>query len=505
MANDMDAYLEHVLEVENDDMRDLILNNGFNNVTKLVRAKSDFVSKMCSIIRKSGHGDAEARAITMELERYLQMLQWFLKYCYLTNREVTLNEASLDRLEEVSNWQQLLPTEAPDDSVPKFKETLNLKTWFESIENHLRLKVGPSGVPLLYTIREDGLMNRVAFEAIDDFDEDMATFGRLSGYYWQADNRALWQYIQNKTHGTTAWSVVQPCKPNQNGRTAYRLLKAEHLGEDVFELLRREAENTLSKSRYDGTSRNYTFAKHCSIFREALINMGPEDQYSEPRKVSTFMNTFQVAALKHLDATVSSTPGLRNNLEATISFIGTQLASLKLKNGASQSTRSVAAVTTTDTADKTESKASLKRKLAALQNQVKQLQENKERAAHSRYSRSNGKGGKITNKSDTFDPKNPAAFLPKHAFNKLTDEEKKLVLEARRKAGIPTKRSVGSMDTTPTDTAASPAAVNSPTVMPGVSPALITPTPKKLNLTQRSTTYSSSTDSAKKVRFNPNK
>ena len=60
------------------------------------------------------------------------------------------------------------------------------------------------------------------------------------------------------------------------------------------------------------------------------------------------------------------------------------------------------------------------------------------------------------------------------------------------------------MDTTPTDTAAPPAAVISPTVMPGVSPALITPTPKKLNLTQRGATYSSSTDSAKKVRFDPN-
>ena len=76
------------------------------------------------------------------------------------------------------------------------------------------------------------------------------------------------------------------------------------------------------------------------------------------------------------------------------------------------------------------------------------------------------------------------------AYQRLTAEEKDLMHEARKKAGVPSTRKVGSVTTVRfavEEDSEEGAAV--PTA--GVSPTLLTPSSKKVSLTQRSATYSS--------------
>ena len=81
--------LEHTVQLTRAGMRELIISNGFNSARALITKKDDFVSKMCSYIRKSTGTAAERpdRNITVETEHRLSRLQLFTKYCYMTERE----------------------------------------------------------------------------------------------------------------------------------------------------------------------------------------------------------------------------------------------------------------------------------------------------------------------------------------------------------------------------------------------------------------------------------
>ena len=61
----------------------------------------------------------------------------------------------------------------------------------------------------------------------------------------------------------------------------------------------------MDNARFDGRSRNFTFTKFLSKLRQAFQDLGPDDQMSEQRKVTKFMQAFQVPGFEHLDASVT--------------------------------------------------------------------------------------------------------------------------------------------------------------------------------------------------------
>ena len=113
-------------------MRELIIINGFNSARALITKKADFVSKMCTYIRKSTGTAAERpdRNITVETEHRLSRLQLFTKYCYMTEREVDLsngNGPTLEVLDTMATWFDLQPEDPKEDPVKNFKEGSNMK------------------------------------------------------------------------------------------------------------------------------------------------------------------------------------------------------------------------------------------------------------------------------------------------------------------------------------------------------------------------------------------
>ena len=77
----MRFYLEHTVQLTRDRMIELIISNGYNSSRALITKKEDFVSKMCSYIRKSAGSAAERpdKNITVETEHRLSRLQLFTK------------------------------------------------------------------------------------------------------------------------------------------------------------------------------------------------------------------------------------------------------------------------------------------------------------------------------------------------------------------------------------------------------------------------------------------
>jgi hypothetical protein len=134
----------------------------------------------------------------------------------------------------------------------------------------------------------------------------------------------------------------------RDGAQAYRALSNLYLGEDVQQVLRTQAGLTLIHSKFDGKSKRYTLDKHINAYRQALIDLGPNDATSEQRKVELFMNSWQVPELMHLASGVHSNPQLRNSFDSTVVYLSGEMAALKTLNVYQRTTAAVKVKTDSD-------------------------------------------------------------------------------------------------------------------------------------------------------------
>jgi hypothetical protein len=170
-----------------------------------------------------------------------------------------------------------------------------------------------------------------------------------------------------------------------------------YLGEDIQQILRTKADMILRHSKYDGRSKNYTLDKHINRFKQAFMDLGPNDVTSEPRKVEPFMNSWQVSSMMHLPSTIRQNPNMKNNFDATCNFLSGEVASLQTLNTSAPGTnRSVAAISTEpNTKPKSNAKSSGKSKGKGKDN-PKKGKPNK---------------GKFPKKANQFNKNNPGAYV----------------------------------------------------------------------------------------------
>ena len=152
--NNMDEYLERTIGVTNPGMRNKLITNGFTDLDALVRKKKKDVDKACLAIRKTT-GPVASREISMVIQERLEMLVSYVHYMYITNRTLDYNTAELDELQSVSTWMDQLGDDPDEETVQVFRDNLNKRVWFESINTFLASKKGSSGMPIAYLTREN--------------------------------------------------------------------------------------------------------------------------------------------------------------------------------------------------------------------------------------------------------------------------------------------------------------------------------------------------------------
>ena len=446
--------MNNTLGIGNLGLRTKLRDAGFRNMDSLVKKDSKFTHYACQSVRKSTTGNAEHRDVTMETEERLGKLVLYSKYRYIVQRPMHLNTATLANLDTVEDWFNQLEDDPSEDTVPAFTDSANKKQWFESITSYLAIKKGKSsGVPLLYVVREHvnvPLPDQGIFRPSPS--DEMMLRARHDGHFWVADNKAVWLLLRSKCHGTTAWNTIAGFQGASNGRGAFMALLGQFLGEDVRAVLLRRAEKLLENIRFDNRNRNFSFDKFIGKMREAFLDLGPDNQLTEQRKVNKLMQAFQVPNMTHLDAIVQATPIYRNSFDSTVNLLASQLAQLRLKNGPGQSARNVGKLQTIDEDipfdDDLDSstKAKLTSEIKSLRKQV-QREIKAAKAAKAKAERATHK--KV--QAHKFSKKNPTAYLSSAAWHNLTDEQKVAAREARKKAGIKSKQSrrVGMLLTNP--------------------------------------------------------
>ena len=450
MAANMQLYMDQVLGINNVGMRNKLENAGFRNLASLVKKDTKFAHYACQSVRKSGTGQAASRDVTMEMEENLGRLVLYSRYRYIVQRPLDYASATLANLEVVDDWFNQLEDDPSEDTVPAFTDGANKKQWFENITAYLGIKKGKSGVPLLYVVREDPNLPPVdpGF-GVPSFNDEVFLRGRHGGHFWAADNKSVWLLMRSKCHGTTAWNTIAGFQATNNGRAAFVALLGQFLGEDVRAVLLRRAERTLENIRFDGRNRNFSFDKFVGRLRESFLDLGPENQLTEQRKVNKLMQAFQVPSMQHLDSIIQAAPMYRNSFDNTVNFLANQLSQQKLKNG--PTARNVGKLETIQedddgdimAIDDAADAAKMKRNIKALKRKLKAA-----KAARIRGGGKDPKGPHKKIQASKFSKKNPSAYIPSSEWHKLSDEEKAAARAARVKKGIqPGQRNVGMLAT----------------------------------------------------------
>ena len=428
--DNMDDFLYYVLEVDHDGMRELIIYEGFRNLRALLRHDRKWVTQARLNVRKSPVGDPQAKNMSGEHELNLWKAVLWAKYSYITQRGLDYNLVTWGGLQRIYEWHLDLEVEMADTTVATFSATLNKRTWFESIESYLTAKKGAAGFPLSYVITNtadvDG--DEPFPRTKEEFHEDLASRGRHNGIYWSVDNRTVWRLMESKCRGTPAWSTISQFEPTANGRAAHRALRNHYMGEDLVQVLRTKADTLLKHSKFDGKSRNYTLDAHINRFRQAFIDLGPDDQPSDKRKVEWFLNSWQVPGKDHLASTVRRDPLLKASFDATCEYLMLEMAQPDLKNaGTPSANRSVAAMEI-DSTSRSKSRSRSKK-------------DSKSKDKSKKGKKGKSKFSKPANKK--FNQDDPAAYVTADAWRKMTKEQQQAARDKRREQGLPSRNVSG--------------------------------------------------------------
>ena len=168
------------------------------------------------------------------------------------------------------------------------------------------------------------------------------------------------------------------------------------------------------------------------------MDMGPDDQLNETRKVSKLMAAWQVPSLMHLDSIVQSNPEFKHDFEATVTYLSGQLSHQSLRHGGGPG-RNIHSVETQGNSGSSKSEVKkLKREIKAL----KKGHGGKDSGDKPKVHKSNK-----TNQAAKFSRSNPGAHIPPNEWKKLTAEQREAARKARERDGISTTRNNGTLAT----------------------------------------------------------
>ena len=334
-------YLVEVLLFK-DSHVDALTAQGITSFDDLQMLEEDDVKKICQICRRPGGslpdstddknnvtkgGTDPGIAIPLMIERRLKMLWYFTQHCMNVNRNVTPTGATLVKLTET--WR--IKTRHEDDDcedVPypsKLTDVNQIREAIENVKFYLLKKRGCRGHPLAYVTREISDVPTVSADpgpATPSYDAELIRRGSQSGSTFEADNQSVWALLRHVTHGGPGWAWVMQHSITRDGRSAYLALTSHYLGDATQGRIRTRADTILSKTYYDGKSKNFSFEKYCEVLNRAIRDL-QETGESVPmdRQVRILLGGVRDSRLQSAVNTILSTPTLRNDFDKAINHM----------------------------------------------------------------------------------------------------------------------------------------------------------------------------------------
>jgi hypothetical protein len=167
----------------------------------------------------------------------------------------------------LEQWKALMECKKEDFGLPpKLTKHHPVHKWMESMVLYLGQKVGVRNAPLTYVVWAVAIMPAVPpprqagkphSEEHGSIEGDLIARMTHNHALFKVDNGAVYDMIESSTRGSDVTSSIAPFCKTRDGRGALNALKSQHAGKAVYDRLVKEAEQTLSPTRFGMATRRH--------------------------------------------------------------------------------------------------------------------------------------------------------------------------------------------------------------------------------------------------------
>jgi hypothetical protein len=283
-------------------------------------------------------------------EARLKQFWYYTRYVYMTQRTPDFDTGDgvpeLEDLAKLNVFRKNFPLAKDVDKPPQWPGIEKARRWFEQFEKWASKSIEPSGVPLLYVIREDSDVDEDADEGWyqPNFHDDLAVrgpHGNDLNMFWEADNSTVWDMLVHCLHPTKDYASIKSFERTLDGHAAYYALKNRMMGASMVQTLEAQANQVLQTLKYQGQNRGFTFDKFVSSFEQAFLDCGIV--YAEHQKVRMLLKAVVDQSLNSTKHAIRSSIRMKNNFSEAVAYFMEELAE---RGDTTKQTRSVSAVGT---------------------------------------------------------------------------------------------------------------------------------------------------------------
>jgi hypothetical protein len=315
---------------------------GISSVQDLEEFESEDFKQLVSNLR-SPTGDGPFVLGAKSLKR-LKVAAKAVRYYTAIGRELSAGNMHYTNVLKNFDMQWNALVQRNDDdapSTPKITRSLKVPRWSESFRDFLHRVNGVRNAPLAYVIRQEvevepvapPLMARQPYSTVHGSMED-ELIARLShgSPVFRDDNKAVYNYLEEATRGTTYHSTVQTYQRSKSGRSAWLALLQQHAGTDKWEKELKDQEGFMKTRVWKGNT-NHSLERFLEQHRTAynsLKQCADHVQFQLPdehTRVRYLMTAIQCkdpeiqAALANIRGDIDGPEAKRNNFENAVSFL----------------------------------------------------------------------------------------------------------------------------------------------------------------------------------------
>ena len=241
------------------------------------------------------------------------------------------------------------------------------------------------------------------------------------------NNRLVWIAMRAMFHGTEAYPYIRQFEPTMNGRGAYYAITGHYLGTSFEVVIRSKAETYIRNARFTGRNKKYPLEKFLSELTDAFNDL-PSAETPPVRRFNTLIQALQC---KELDATkqaLLANPHFRDDYQAATDLVSENWQRIQNTNN----TTIVREVGATESGNKRGKKRTRDNDGDDGNADQDDGNEDKYDGEEKGYNDQDyDEDGDQGDSSDIFDPKNPGRYYPRHEWEQLTREQRRLCWEAR--------------------------------------------------------------------------
>ena len=205
----------------------------------------------------------------------------------------------------------------------KFTHDTKFPSFDRKLLNYLNDKLGKTGTPLSYVLREsDAVLPAAELAILATAHERLVLSTNLAGPSYEIDNGRVWGLLQELCEGGPAWSFIAKFASARDGRGAHKALVVHYEGAAQQSRSKQAAYVIIANSSYDGERKHSTFEMFINKLTNAYQDLSDYNEVvAEGKKVRDFIEAIKTPMLDAGKAHVIGNPNTYLTLESVTNYL----------------------------------------------------------------------------------------------------------------------------------------------------------------------------------------